>query len=46
MDKVEERLLNLFLEHELSRMERRKRELEDEIYVVTKALGTQLVKRE
>lgn len=46
MNKTEELLLERYLEHEMNRMEKRRLELEDEIYVVTKALDTQLVKRE
>jgi hypothetical protein len=39
MNEIEERILDLFLEHELGKMEERKIELEEEWYLYTKCVG-------
>lgn len=39
MNEIEEKLLDLFLGHELERKERRKTEIEDETYIYAKCVG-------
>jgi len=43
---IEEEFLDLYLEHEMVRMEKRKQEIEDEAYLLAKVVNTQIVKKE